>query len=103
MTAKEEGKPGGGCSPCCSNGGAPDLSPVLKSVKPLYGPERMRPMAGMVWYGMVWYDMVWYGMIWYGMVWYIMYTTADKSNGQTDVQAREMRSVEGLVEWLTCS
>jgi hypothetical protein len=63
MTAKEEGKPGGGCSPCCSNGGAPDLSPVLKSVKPLYGPERMRPMAG--------------------MVWFVMYTTADQSNGQT--------------------
>jgi hypothetical protein len=62
MTAKEAGKPGGGggeggCSPCCRNGGAPDLSPVLKSVKPLYGPERMRPMAGMGWYGMVWYGL----------------------------------------------
>ena len=49
MTAGAEGKPveGGSssCSPCCSNGGNPEVSPVLP-VKPLYGPEKMRPVAG---------------------------------------------------------
>ena len=56
MTAGDEGKPGGvgggggdgGCSPCCRNGGeGPDGTPVLRPAKPLYGPERMRPTAGM--------------------------------------------------------
>jgi hypothetical protein len=49
MTAGADTKPGGGeggcCTPCCRNGGAPDVPPV-KPVKPLYGPERMKPVPG---------------------------------------------------------